>query len=240
MQRFPENSWLGLEAALKAGACWIEFDVQMCGDGTFILLHDDNFERTATRRQSVFDTGKQQIKTISVHEPKRFGNTYSPTGVPTLETVLENISVFPDARAMVEIKQASLDHWGMGKVMDALLQMLSPLQRQCVLISYSLQALNYAKKHSSLDTGWVLSLYDRQHLNQARLLEPRFLICNQRKIPPTEIPWPGPWCWMLYDINDPQVALRWASRGVDLIESRDIGTMLKHPELSREACPHDL
>jgi glycerophosphoryl diester phosphodiesterase len=45
--RYPENTWLGLEAALKAGACWLEFDIQMCADGRFVLLHDADFNRTA-------------------------------------------------------------------------------------------------------------------------------------------------------------------------------------------------
>ena len=50
MHTYPENTWLGLEAALKAGACWIEFDLQMCADGRFVLLHDADFKRTAISR----------------------------------------------------------------------------------------------------------------------------------------------------------------------------------------------
>ena len=46
MQQYPENTWSALEAALQAGACWLEFDVQMCADGYFILLHDADFSRT--------------------------------------------------------------------------------------------------------------------------------------------------------------------------------------------------
>ena len=42
MAHYPENTWLGLEAALNAGACWLEFDVQMCAGGHFVLLHDSD------------------------------------------------------------------------------------------------------------------------------------------------------------------------------------------------------
>jgi len=38
MQQYPENSWPALRAAVEAGACWLEFDVQMCADGSFVLL----------------------------------------------------------------------------------------------------------------------------------------------------------------------------------------------------------
>ncbi|MCG6866062.1 MAG: hypothetical protein LJE58_11615, partial [Thiogranum sp.] len=37
MHRYPENSRPGLQAALEAGACWLEFDVQMCPDGEFVV-----------------------------------------------------------------------------------------------------------------------------------------------------------------------------------------------------------
>ena len=238
MECYPENAWPGIEAAVRAGACWVEFDVQMCGDGTLILLHDDDFERTAAQHQSVFDTDRQQIVTVSVHEPARFGDRFSPTAVPILETMLVKLSGFPGVRAMVEIKRESLDHWGVQKVMDSLLKILSPFQKQCVLISFSKQALVYAKQFSSVDIGWVLDCYDTQHLEQANSLNPHYLICNHTRIPSTENPWTGNWSWMLYDITDPELALHWSSRGVDLIETRDISAMLKHPRLAKRACGH--
>jgi hypothetical protein len=37
---------------------------------------------------------------------------------------------------------------------------------------------------------------------------------------------------MLYDIVDPQRALSWAARGVELIETRDIGALLQDPSLA--------
>jgi len=126
MKNYPENTWLGLQAALKAGACWIEFDLQMCADGRFILLHDTDFKRTANTPASVFDSNTEQLMHISVHEPARLGERYAPLPVSDLETVLLKLSAFPHARAMVEIKQESLEQWGLEKVMDALLEKLNP------------------------------------------------------------------------------------------------------------------
>jgi hypothetical protein len=45
---------------------------------------------------------------------------------------------------------------------------------------------------------------------------------------------------MLYDITDPELALQWAQRGITLIESRDVGAMLKHPQLHKASCDHDV
>ena len=238
MQHYPENTWLGLQAALKSGACWIEFDVQMCADGRFILLHDVDFERTAGTAVSVFDIDNRQLDTISVHEPARLGERYAPLPVCDLDTVLGKLPAFPGARAMVEIKQESLEQWGLARVMDALLEKLEPHLNQCVLISYSHRALSYAAQRSSIDIGWVLDVYDRANLQQAELLDPQFLICNERKVPQGQIPRSGNWKWMLYDISDPALALQWAARGVELIETRAIGAMLQHPVLARKACTY--
>jgi len=240
MHRYPENTWAGLEAALQAGACWLEFDVQMCADGRFILLHDADFKRTGDDPRSVFVTDRQTLQRISVHEPGRFGERFFPATAPGLDTVLQRLAAFPSVRAMVEIKDESLDHWGLEKVMNALLKILTPFQHQCVLIAYSDAALEYARQQGDIDTGWVVRSYDQQHLERAKRLDPQFLICNERKIPSQETPWRGNWQWMLYDICDPQSAVQWSARGIGLIETRDIKTMLQHPLLASRACQHGL
>jgi glycerophosphoryl diester phosphodiesterase len=240
MEIYPENTWAGLEAAVRTGACWIEFDLQMCSDRRFVLLHDADFRRTANLPLSVFDIGSQQLAEISVHEPARLGSRYAPLPVPDLDSVLLKLSVFENLRAMVEIKQESLDRWGMERVMDALVEKLDSYRNQCVVIAYNHSALDYARKKSSLEIGWILDVYDQQHLRRAKLLEPQFLICNATKIPPQQKPWTGPWQWMIYDINDAAVALQWGARGVELIETRDIGAMLQDPQLATQACPHAL
>ena len=240
MQHFPENTWAALEAALAAGACWLEFDVQMCADGRFLLLHDADFQRTADRAQSVFDRSADELQGISVHEPKRFGERFAVLSAPLLETVLQRLADYPDCRAMVEIKHESLLHWGVPAVMERLLSTLAPHQARCVLISYREDALHYAAQHSDIRIGWVLRSYDDAHRQRAETLKPQFLICNQDKIAPTQSLWSGAWQWMLYDILEAERALTWAKRGVGLIETADVGTLLKHPALASAACDHGL
>jgi glycerophosphoryl diester phosphodiesterase len=240
LDRYPENTWLGLEAALAEGACWLEFDVQMCADGRFILSHDADFQRTAGNARSVFASRSDRLEDISVHEPQRFGQSFAPLPVSGLADVMQQLRRFPDVRAMVEIKTESLQHWGLEEVMDPLLRQLDPFRDQCVLISFSKAALQYAQARTALEIGWVLTRYDAEHLEQARQLRPGYLICNETKLPAEAPPWPGGWQWMLYDIRDPDSALGWAQRGVGLIETAAIGTLLQHPALGRRACRHGL
>lgn len=237
MQRFPENTWLGLSAALKAGACWLEFDVQLCRDGQFVLLHDDSFIRTAGITQSVFDVDSGNIS-VSVHEPQRFDARFAPTPVATLAEVLQQLAAWPDARAMVEIKQESIDHWGLDTVMAKLVPLLAAHHPQCTLIAYNQTALQWSRSRADVAVGWVLKEYDAQHHAKAAAFNPEYLICNYRKLPENETPWPGPWKWMLYDMTDPDQAIAWAARGVSLIETADIGAMLQDRRLQQRACKH--
>lgn len=239
MENQPENSWRSLEAALKAGACWLEFDVQMCGDGTFILLHDEDLFRTAGLRKSVFDTRHEELSNISVHQAARFKQRFLTTPVATLEDVLQLLSAFTKVRAMIEIKAETLDHFGLVPTMDALLELLQPWP-QHVLISFDYQAIEYAQQNSDLETGWVLERYDTPHHQQAVELKPDYLICNHRKLSTSEQPWRGEWNWMLYDICDPEIAMQWAKQGVELIETGDIAQMLKYPQFAGERCRHGL
>lgn len=238
MRRYPENTLPALEAAMDAGACWVEFDIQMCRDGEFVVLHDDNFARTAAVDRSVFDVDSETID-LSVHEPQRFADRFAPTAVATLTAVLSLLGRHPAARAMVEIKQESIEHWGLDTVLEKLLGPLQARQPQCALIAYNRRALEWFRQRTSVPVGWILRAYDDSHRIQAESLRPDFLICNQTRIPGEARPWPGPWQWVLYDIVDPDQAMAWAARGVSLIETADIGTMLQDARLKQRACRHE-
>lgn len=240
MRRYPENSLPGLEAALRAGACAIEFDLQMSADGHLVVVHDSDFQRTAGRPLSVFEADRQALASVSVHEPARFGDTFAPLAVPLLDEVLALLSRCPRASAFVEIKTQSLRHWGVAPVMDALLNSLEPCRRQCVVISFHFDALAYARRHGDVPLGWVIPRFDAHGRQRASALRPDYLIGNYRKIPSAERPWPGDWTWMLYDIDDPALALHYAGQGVELIETGNISALLQHPLLARGACDHGL
>jgi glycerophosphoryl diester phosphodiesterase len=232
MEKYPENSLSSIEAALEAGACMIEFDLQMNADGRLVLLHDENFKRTAGISAGVFK--QLDFAQISVHEPQRLGDAFKPEPVPELSQALRLLLRYPQAAAFVEIKDESLQQWGMKRVMDELLTSLELAKPQCVIISDNLEALIYAGNKSDYPTGWVMHRYDAAHHELADRHAPDYLICNYKRI--TGDLWQGGWQWMLYDITDPDLALRWAKKGAGLIETRDIGGLLQHPLLRQRHC----
>ena len=240
MHCYPENSLIGLEAALRAGACILEFDLQMTADGEYMLLHDATLKRTAGKDVSIFESTAERLSQFSVHEPNRFGERFFPTPIPRLTEALQLLKRCPKACALVEIKEESITHWGLKTVLDPLLNALEPYRQQCVLISYEDEILVSAQQQGGWPVGWVLHRYDNNHKVKAQAIQPQLLICNVRKIPQKQLLWQGPWRWMIYDLMNPELALSWADKGAELIETADIGGMLSDPRLVEKACHHGL
>lgn len=239
LHRYPENSWPALKAAARAGACWIECDVQMCADGSFLLLHDADFRRTGADPRSPFALDARTSQSISVHCPQTLGERFAPTPPPRLEAVLDWLATQEALRLMVEIKRESLQHFGHEPVIEKLVRALQAQADRCRLISFDRKALALARRLGGPEIGWVLPAWNAHHQARASELAPASLICNQKRIPPGASLWPGDWEWMVYDILDADTALALAARGVKLVETGDIEQLLADPRLAPGACPRD-
>jgi glycerophosphoryl diester phosphodiesterase len=237
-ERYPENTLVSIEAALHAGARMVEFDVQLCADQTPVLLHDGNLQRTAGIDASVFELDAAALGVISVHEPQRLDDRFKPAPVPTLLQALALFERYPEATALVEIKQESIEHFGLERTLDVLLETIRPYDGRCVIIAYNADALVYARAHGHGRIGWVLDAFDDAHRLRAYELQPDYLICNHKKLAGQTL-WEGGWHWILYDITDAETALSLAARGAALIETRDIGGLLRHPALCEHGRGHE-
>ncbi|HEC13716.1 MAG TPA: glycerophosphodiester phosphodiesterase [Acidiferrobacteraceae bacterium] len=238
--RYPENTLLSIEAAAKAGACYVEFDIQLTQDKAPIVFHDVSLKRTTGKTGKIFDMPWDQLKKISANEASRLGASEHPTLIPSLAQVIERLKAWPELFAFVEIKEESVDHFGMDVVLDAVMATIQPLLDRCIVISFSDKVIPAARDRGAHSTGWVIPKWKAQALALADEMKPDFLFCNYKKVPDKVHTLPqGPWKWALYEIADPQLALDWAARGADLIETYAIGDMLQHPVLQQRACSHD-
>jgi len=232
MESFPENTLISLESALLSGANYIEFDVQCTADGQLVVFHDTELLRTTGIKGNLFEMSYEELKNIRAHEPERFSLAFFNQHIPLLSDVVQLLQNYPRATAFVEIKDETLEQYGIEQIMPDLLKTLDIVHSQCIIISYNEQAIRYTRNNSDFLTGWVLHNYDTGSHQIAKQLSPDYLIINHRKIPKNSDPWPGDWHWMVYDITDPELALHYASHNIPLIETRDISTMLEHPVLA--------
>jgi glycerophosphoryl diester phosphodiesterase len=228
METYPENTLLGIEAALQCGATYVEFDVQSTADGVLVVFHDVELERVTGVVGNLFKMQYESLNSIRVSEPGRFAKDKFSEPISTLKDVVNLLLRYPEATAFVEIKNETVDQFGVEKICSQLLKEIQPIQQQSVVISFHKDAIQYTKDNSAFKTGYVLEKYDAQYYAHAQALSPDYLIVNHTKLIEGEAPWAGQWEWMLYDITDPELCLKYANE-VSFIETRDICSMLKQP-----------
>jgi glycerophosphoryl diester phosphodiesterase len=95
----PENTMLAFEAAVRAGADYVETDVHVSADGVAVLAHDPTLKRVASGRA-------ERVAELGVHELARI-DLGAGQGFPTLD---EALHAFPNTRFNIDVKtDAAID-----------------------------------------------------------------------------------------------------------------------------------
>lgn len=92
----PENTLVSIDAAIAAGADWIEIDVRLV-DGELIVLHDERLERTTNGSGSVYARTLEQLRRLDAGDGER---------IPLLREVLDRIAA--RCGLNIEIKQCDI------------------------------------------------------------------------------------------------------------------------------------
>jgi len=225
---FPENTLPALRSALELGARFVEFDVQLSSDRLPLLLHDSNLKRTAGIDRSALEMTARELSEVAVNEDQRFQGRYKDVGIPTLAQAVSLIATYPTATAFVELKRASLRHFGQELVARKVCETLKPIARQSVIISFDLAAVHHVRQISSYRIGWVLSEYTNLAALKCEALAPDYLFCDHQLLTANASKlWLGPWRWAIYEVTSFKLALELAARGARLIETMAIRDMLR-------------
>jgi glycerophosphoryl diester phosphodiesterase len=230
--KFPENSMPALRGALRAGARWLECDVQLAADRVPVLLHDATLKRTAGDKRKVFDLEATELAEVSVHEPDRFGHAHMPTPVPGLDAVVELVGRVKGATLFVELKQESIDRFGAEVVVGQVIEACEAAPDQCVIISFDDRAVQRARKRGGFRIGWVIGAWNNEVRSVAAELAPDFLFADIAIVPPSGPLWPGPWRWACYDAKDADTAIRMSERGFALVETKAVGELFADPRIA--------
>lgn len=224
--RYPENTLLGIQAAVQAGALWFEFDVQLCRDRIPFLCHDDTLERTAGLKRRVMDMSAAELASVDVGESLRFGQRYAGTPPTPLADLATWLKQQPGVRAFVEIKEESLRHFGREMVVQRVMHALDPALAQCVIISFDAPCLALARAFGAGPVGWAVRDASEATRATAAGLKPEYLFVAERRFTALHAALQGGWEWAVYQVQDPALAVRLTQQGADLVETDAIGEML--------------
>ncbi len=222
MSTYPENSMLAFQAAIELGFTYVELDIQLSKDKVPIVIHDDNFKRTAGIDKNVRDLTAGEINSIYLNSSTQSENINKLLKINTLKQVIEKLNVYSKITVFVEIKRQSIEHFGLSQVVDQVLDAQMDAKFNIVIISFVGEVIEYVKSMQSYPTGLVLKKYNQKYLLKAKELQPDYLFCNIKKINNPSDLWDGLWRWVLYDITNPSFAYELLEQGVDLIETGDV------------------
>jgi len=224
-REYPENTIPAFASALSMGLRHLELDVHLSADGVPIVIHDHQLQRTTGHAGTVFQLQAQQLLQIDAHEPQRFGERFRGTRIPLLADVLALLEGRPEVTLFVEIKRASLAHFGHDQVVARILEVLQRSRGQCVVISFDLAAVYRVRQLGGLAVGWVIADYDSHTRLKYEALQPEFLFCDHTRLPARGALWRGPWRWALYEVDSLPLALSLAARGAHYIETMAVHEM---------------
>jgi glycerophosphoryl diester phosphodiesterase len=224
-RHYPENTLIGIEAAVAAGARFVEVDVQISRDRVPVLFHDRGLRRICGVDGRIRDYSHDELWMLRASEPEKFGDRFRDVHLTRLSELGLFLSRHPGVKCFIELKRASLEYFSTETTLDLVRAALNPVLAQCILISYALDALWVARRHGFAELGVVIDNWEER--NQKRVVDigPQYLFCDSGGLPRNGmIRFEGAQL-VIFEVADPVVALDLAARGADFIETFAIGEM---------------
>lgn len=232
---YPENTLVAVEAAIRAGARYVEIDIQLTADKLPVLFHDRDLERLCGVIGKVHEFPFVRLRGLRASEFGRFGYRYAQVPIATLAEFVALLQREPQVTAFVELKRISIERFGTASMLGQVLPVIEPVRDQCVLISFSQECLLAARQVGRHDLGVILEQWSDRKSGLVQKIRPDYLFCDAASLPRRGGLRTAPARLAVYEITDPNEAAALARRGVELVETFAIGEMLSAFELLREA-----
>lgn len=228
--RYPENTLSAVRGAIKAGARYVEVDIQLSKDEVPVLFHDHALRRLCGVDGAVHEHTLAELKELHPSDFDRFGYKFAAEPFPALADLVNEIAKHPSVTFFIEIKRIALSRFGVTKTTTRILNELKPVRRQCVPISYSLTALRAVKAQGWPIVGAVIDRWPDRNRPGMRELAPRYLFCDADGLPRFgKLGYKGAQL-AVFEIQAAKDALRLAARGVEMIETFNIGGLRRDLE----------
>jgi len=224
-QRFPENTLLAYVEAIKAGARFIETDVQLSADEQPVLYHDRKLKRCSGLKGAVHDHLFTALSQAPNHEPKRLADRFLGQTVEALADFVALLSQHPEVHAFVEVKSITIDFHGIEKTYQRITEILAPVAAQCTLISFHIPFMCYSKTAGWHSIGVALRRWKDCHKTEVKAMAPDYIFTNIDYVPKKGDFNSLKSKLVVYEVDSPQRARSLQQRGIEYIETFAIGNM---------------
>lgn len=228
--KYPENTLLAYQAAYAFGARWMECDIQLTKDCIPVVHHDENLLRMAGIDCDIRRIPSKQFKQLNAHYPTEFGDAFNGNAFTTLEQLARWIASDHEINMFIEIKQHSIDTFGVAECMQQIFKCIDKITQQVVIISFNDEIVAHAREQYKLANGWVIPEWSDTVRDRALQLQPDYLFINKTRLPENSSEWwQGDWQWAIYNVDEYSELLNWTKKGLHYVETNQIGALL-HPK----------
>ncbi len=234
---FPENTLPAIQAAIDAGAQFIEIDIQLTKDQQVVVFHDRDLQRLCQQPGTIYQYNRKDIADFSNFAPERFGEKFKGTAIPLLSEVAGLIHANPHITLFVEFKRISIEHFGAQEMLDIVLPELETISKQCAVISFSLDLLDLVRSQTTYTLGAVIDDWTEaktQQLSRLQKLMPEYFFCDIDTLPQGEQLSILNSKIAVYECADPLHAKKVLQQGVSFVETFDIKKMLESLDMNGE------
>jgi len=223
---YPENTLLAYQQAIKAGALSIETDVLLSADKQALLYHDPTLQRVSGCKGRVKNLSLAELIRTPAFEPRRLGPTYRSQCITPLSDLVELLKTHPQVTAYIEVKKEAIKFAGAAETYASVSQCLAPVASQCIIISFDQNFMAFVRAQGWARCGVVIKRWKDLRSNKLQRIQADTVFIHYRKIPAAADLRQCNFELVAYEIDDPVLARHWLERGIDKIESFDIGGLI--------------
>ncbi|MBQ7839393.1 MAG: hypothetical protein IJ390_02765 [Lachnospiraceae bacterium] len=163
-EKYPENTMVAFQEAVKLGVDQLETDIRLTKDNELVLIHDGKVDRTTNGTGNVCDMTLAELQNLDAGSWK--GEQFAGFKIPTLMEFLEFLQQYPKMTVDFEIKDIFPD-WGDEitlATVDRILGLLDEyhMTERCVINTWSGRMHEYI--HAKYGNKYKLHLYYPVHL----------------------------------------------------------------------------
>lgn len=178
---YPENTLIALDAARKAGASFVEVDIQLSSDHIPVLFHDRDLKRLCQQAGAIHDYTFFELDKFNVSDIEKFSNKYTSNKITTLQVFIDYLKEHPELNAFIELKRSMIEKFGEKCVLEIILPMFTSMEKQISFISYNQTILKTIHDNTHYATGIVVD--DWSGYNKSDSWNSEWLFCSSDGLP---------------------------------------------------------
>ncbi len=182
----PENTLEGFQVAAARGINWVEFDVQLCASGEWVIFHDADLPRTTNRQGLIFESTWAQLKDLDAGS--WFAPAYKNARIPLLEEALGTLLAL-NVQPVIEIKTfGPPQEQSLSALLHCVQSVWPPMTPPPLFSSFDLQTLLLLRAYDpELLIGYLVSDLNTEAITLATQKSFNSLHCEATSITPSLI-----------------------------------------------------